>query len=112
MNTICINCPMGCPLEIKEENGQIKVYGNTCKRGETYGIEEYTHPRRAVTTLVRMKDGNVASCKTSGTVPKERIFDVVKFIGSLVIDSDKNIGDVIANNVLDLGVDVVLTGRK
>lgn len=44
MKTICIMCPMGCPLEIENNNGQIKVSGNTCKRGEIYGAQEFTAP--------------------------------------------------------------------
>lgn len=112
MNTICIMCPMGCPLNIEEVNGEVKVSGNTCKRGAIYGKEEYTHPRRAVTTLVKMKNGEVASVKTSGTVPKERIFDVVKYVGELVVDDNVEIGDVVATDVFGLNVDIVITGRK
>ncbi len=112
MNTICIMCPMGCPLTIEEIGGEVKVFGNTCKRGEIYGKEEYTHPKRCVTTLVEMKSGDVASCKTSTTVPKERIFDVVNFIGTLRVDDNVKIGDVVASNVLGLGADVIITGRK
>ena len=41
MNTICIMCPMGCSLTIEEIDGQVVVKGNTCKRGEIYGKEEY-----------------------------------------------------------------------
>lgn len=112
MNTICINCPMGCPLEIEEINGEVVVKGNTCKRGELYGKEEYTHPRRNITTLVSLQDGTVASCKTSGSVPKERIFDVVNYIGTLKCPSDVKIGDVVATDILGLGVDVLITGRR
>ncbi len=103
---------MGCPLEIKEVNGNIEVSGNTCKRGAVYGVEEYTHPSRTITTLVKIAGGGVASVKTSSPVPKERIFDVVANIGKIVAKSDVQIGDIIANNILDLGVDVVVTGRS
>lgn len=37
MKTICIMCPMGCPLDINKVDGKIVVTGNTCKRGEIYG---------------------------------------------------------------------------
>ncbi len=110
MNTICIMCPMGCPLKIEEINGEVVVSGNTCKRGQIYGVEEYTHPKRAVTTLVRTVDGGVVSVKTSNTVPKERIFDVVNEIGKLVAPIDVQIGDVLAHDLLELGVDVIVTG--
>ena len=30
-NLICINCPLGCPLTVTMENGEVKsVSGNTC----------------------------------------------------------------------------------
>lgn len=103
---------MGCSLTIEEIDGQVVVKGNTCKRGEIYGKEEYTHPKRSVTTLVQLESGEVASVKTTTTVPKERIFDVVHFIGTLVAPKDCKIGDVIAKDVLGLGADVVITGRK
>lgn len=112
MDTICINCPMGCPLHIEEIGGEIKVEGYTCKRGLEYGKEEYSHPKRSITTLVNMEDGGVASCKTTGTVPKEKIFDVVKEIGKVTVSKNISIGDVIIKDVLHLGVDVVITGRK
>lgn len=103
---------MGCPLTIEEVNGEVVVSGNTCKRGAMYGKEEYTHPKRCVTTLVSMKSGGVASCKTSTTIPKERIFDVVGYIGTLKVDDDVKIGYVVAKDILGLGADVVITGRK
>lgn len=112
MNTICIMCPMGCSLSIEEINGEVVVSGNTCKRGAMYGKEEYTHPKRSITSLVKLASGGVASCKTTCTVPKERIFDVVNFIGTLTVSDDVQIGDVVATNVLDLGANVVITGRK
>ncbi len=112
MNTICIMCPMGCPLTIEKQGDEIIVSGNTCKRGEKYGKDEFQHPKRAITTLVKLQNGGVASVKTSDAVPKERIFDVVKFIGTLVADDGVQIGDIIATDILSLGVDVVVTGRK
>ena len=110
MNTICIMCPMGCPLSIEEKNGEVIVSGNTCPRGRLYDIEEFTHPKRAVTALVRHEGGTVASVKTSNTVPKERIFDVVAEIDKLVAPKDAKIGDVLAKDILGLGVDVIITG--
>ena len=103
---------MGCPLTVANIGGEIKVSGNTCKRGEVYGKDEFQHPKRAVTSLVKLKNGEVASVKTSDTVPKERIFDVVNFIGSLAVDSSVKIGDIVATDVLGLGVNIIITGRK
>lgn len=112
MNTICIKCPMGCPLTVEERDGKIIVNGNTCKRGELYGAEEYREPKRAITSLVRTKSGEVASVKTSCDVPKDRIKDVVEFIGGLTVGDGVRIGDVVATDVLGLGADIVITGRR
>ena len=40
LETICINCPMGCPLTIEEINGEVVVKGYTCLRGKKYGEQE------------------------------------------------------------------------
>ena len=92
MKTICINCPMGCPLEITEEDGKITVRGYTCKRGLDYGVSEYTAPVRTVTTLMRTSDGGVVPVKTSRPVPND-------------------IGCVVEHDILALGADIVVTGR-
>ena len=32
----CIGCPLGCPVTVSMEGGQVlKVEGNTCRRGTT-----------------------------------------------------------------------------
>lgn len=112
MNTICIMCPMGCPLCIDEIEGKVTVTGNSCPAGVKYGISEYTHPRRNVTTLIRLKSGRIASCRTSAAVPKESVAQVVQYIGTLRADDDLGIGDVIEHDVLGLGVDLILTGKN
>ena len=50
----CIGCPMGCPLTVTMEAGEvISVIGNTCKRGDIYARKEVTNPTRIVTSTVR-----------------------------------------------------------
>lgn len=110
MKTICINCPLGCPLEITEHNGQITVKGNTCNRGRDYGISEYTRPVRTVTTLVRSTDGRVFSVKTSAPVPKDRVFDILERMREIVVPADSAIGDTAEENALGLSVDIIVTG--
>ena len=57
-NLICIGCPMGCPLTVSMEQGQvIRVTGNTCKRGDIYARKEVTDPTRIVTTTVKVTGG-------------------------------------------------------
>ena len=59
-NLICINCPLGCPLTVTLENGEVKkVEGNTCPRGEAYAKKELTNPTRIVTSTVKVKGGKL-----------------------------------------------------
>lgn len=110
----CIVCPRGCTLkvELSDEGKVLSVTGNACKRGVIYAEAECTHPMRTVTSTVRCQDGVVVACKTSGTVPKERVFDVMKAINGVSANNDLQIGDVIIENVLGLGVDVVATSNR
>lgn len=111
MNTICIMCPMGCPLTVTEVDGKVKVSGNSCLRGERYGASEFTHPVRVVTTLVKTLDNKVASIKTTAPVPKESIFDVLNYVKNLTVDGGAKIGDIVATNVLNLGADLQITSK-
>ncbi len=110
MKTICIMCPMGCPLEIDDINGNVQVTGNTCKRGQVYGVEEFTHPKRTITTLVKREGGGVVSVKTSGAVDKEKMFVITAEIGKIIAPKNAKIGDIVCSNVFGQGVDVVITG--
>jgi CxxC motif-containing protein len=101
---------MGCSLEIEENNGVLSVSGNNCKRGEIYGKEEYTHPKRTVTSLVRRADGVMVSVKTSDGVPKEQMFEVVNRLKNITAPLDCAVGDVLEKNVLGSGADIIVTG--
>ena len=109
MKLTCIMCPMGCELTVtKAKSGDIKVTGNSCVRGEMYGKEETTAPKRVLTALVKTAKG-VLPVKTTKPVPKEKIFEINSLIGGLKIRSARS-GDVLIKNVLNTGADVVVTG--
>ena len=42
----CIRCPMGCRLTVTKDGDQYTVTGNTCRRGEEYGIQDMSCPMR------------------------------------------------------------------
>ena len=109
MKTICIMCPMGCPLDINKVDDKIVVTGNTCKRGEIYGTQEFTAPKRVVTSLVRLTSGGVVSVKTDGLVLKTLIPEVLSQIGKLRLSAPLKIGDVAKENVAGSGVNLVVT---
>lgn len=108
----CINCPMGCPLVVTMDNGEVlEVTGNTCKRGDIYGRKEVTNPTRIVTTSVGVIGGSSSrvSVKTKEDIPKGKIFDVVKALKDVCIKAPTHIGDVVLKDIAGTGVDIIAT---
>ena len=109
---ICIGCPMGCPLTVELENGEIKtITGYTCKKGETYARKEATNPTRIVTSTVRVEGGraDMVSVKTREDIPKDKIFQCVKALKGVTVKAPIRIGDVVVADVAGTGVDIVAT---
>lgn len=109
---ICVSCPLGCPIEVEIENGEvIAVTGNTCKRGDSYARTEITNPMRSLTTSVKVEGGvhPVVPVKSAGPVPKGRMFDCMAEINKAIIKAPVKIGDVVIENICGLGVDIVAT---
>lgn len=109
---ICIGCPMGCPLSVETEGGEVlSVTGNTCPRGDSYARKEVTNPTRIVTTTVRVTGGrqDMVSVKTKTDIPKGKIFDCVKALKNVQVNAPVQIGDIILENAAGTGVDIVAT---
>lgn len=112
METVCIMCPMGCPLSVVADGDNVTVSGNTCKRGEVYGRQELIAPQRVVTSLIRLAGGGVVSVKTDRPVPKESVFRVLDELKRVEAVLPVSIDDVVIENVLGTGANVVVTCNK
>lgn len=108
---VCIVCPNGCSLQAELQDGQWKVTGNRCKRGETFAVTELTNPRRTIssTAATVFEAVPVVPVRVSGEIPKERIFDVMREINQIVVKTRVKRGDVLIENVLGLGADIIAT---
>ena len=110
---ICIICPLGCEVTVRsDKSGQItEVLGNSCKKGENYVRDESTKPMRVLTSTVAVEGGQFARLpvRTSGFIPKDRIFDCMKEIQKIRVKSPVKLGDKMIENILGLGVDVIAT---
>ena len=104
----CIICPRGCRLSIDEK---MNVTGNFCPRGKEYAISELTNPVRTITSSIRVinREDLLVSVKTSGPIPKEKIFDVMKEINKIGVNAPTHIGDIAKKDILGLGVDIIIT---
>lgn len=108
----CIVCPKGCQLKAEIENSEvINVTGHTCPRGKQYAIDECTHPMRTITSTARTANGDVIPVKTNTTIPKELMFDCMREINRAVAKLPARIGDILIENVLDTGANVVVTAN-
>ena len=102
----CIVYPNGCEIEIDGDS----IKGYTCKRGLEYAKEELFHPHRMVTSTVKIADSEeVCPVKTSLSIPKEEIFNVMKEINKICLKKPISFHQVVIKNVLNLGVDIITT---
>ena len=106
----CIVCPRSCDLVVFEQDGEWKVKGNSCPRGAEYGLNEHTHPKRMITTTVKMahaKDNHrLLPVISSDFVPKEKLKDCLSYLYGLEIEAPVKLHDKIVENILDTGVDM------
>ncbi|MDR1914301.1 MAG: FAD-dependent oxidoreductase [Clostridiales bacterium] len=106
----CIVCPVGCRMSvfINISGNVTEVRHNTCPRGQRYAIEEYTKPRRVLTSTIKYNDTFVP-VKTKGTIPKPLLLPAMRELEQLRLTHPAPVGTVVLSNLLETGVDVVLT---
>lgn len=106
---VCIVCPKGCRLEIDLENGDFRVSGNECVRGERYGVKELTHPTRVLTSTVKLEGSDIDRLPivSKGEIPKDKLFEAMEVIHAVVVRAPIKMGCIIVENLLDTGVDIV-----
>ena len=99
-NLTCIECPIGCSIEVGLEEGKVvSVKGNACPRGKLYAEAEVVCPKRVVTSTVRADNGEMIPVKTDKPVRKSEIFEVMRKINACVCAVPVQIGDVILENI-------------
>lgn len=110
-NMVCINCPVGCMLEVAMDEDTVKVSGNTCMRGEEYAVSEIKNPQRMITTSVFVCKGThpTVSVKTSRAMPKALILSCMSSLKGYKVEAPVRIGDVVAKDILGTGIDIVAT---
>lgn len=107
----CICCPLGCQITVENENGELKIIGNNCPKGEKYVRDEMTNPTRMVTSMVEVKGGDipVVSVKTKEAIPKDKIKDCMAALKGICVDAPVTSGDIIVEDVADTGIPIIAT---
>ena len=106
----CIACPQGCRLEVDADGARVlAVTGQKCKRGDAYARQEVEAPMRLLSTsvLTRGLELKMLPVRTSGPIPKGKLFDAMDAVKLLVVTSPVKAGAVVAQNFLGLGVDLL-----
>lgn len=109
---VCITCPQGCVLTVdKDADGTITITGNKCPRGEQFAINELTDPKRTICSTVAtvFPEAPVLPVRVSTDIPKDKILDVMREIDRVLVTKPLRRGDVIIENVLGTGADVLAT---
>ncbi|MDD3095653.1 MAG: DUF1667 domain-containing protein [Candidatus Neomarinimicrobiota bacterium] len=104
----CTVCPVGCKLTIEKDGDAYRIFGNQCKRGHSYAIEELTHPTRMLTTTVAIRHAlhSRLPVHSSGPLPKELLFPAMKILKECCVNAPVRCGQVIVRGILKTGVDI------
>jgi CxxC motif-containing protein len=108
----CINCPLGCSLAVELDKGNIvRVTGFQCPRGEAYAKKEVLNPRRTITTILPVLDGDLpmVSIKTDGDIPKDKIKECILALKGIVLKAPIQEGQIVLEDVCHTGVNFIAT---
>ncbi|QAV32696.1 CxxC motif-containing protein [Fervidobacterium changbaicum] len=109
---VCIMCPLGCRLTVRQEdNGEIIVSGNRCPRGIEYGKQEIIEPLRILTSSVLVLNGELplVSVKTNKPIPRRLVMKIMDILKNTRVEAPVRVGDVIIKDILNTGADIVAT---
>ena len=112
---ICITCPQGCIIKVSGDpaKGEIaSCEGFKCKRGKTYAENEFIRPLRILTSSVKVEGAAVplVAVRTSAPIPKEMQMEAMEEVKKLTVSGKLTPGDVIVENFMNLGVNLVASG--
>ncbi len=107
----CIICPRGCEMTVEYEDKKVTmVEGNFCARGNSYAVNEISSPVRTLTTTIKCENGTVLAVKTDKAIPKGLLFECMTEINKTKAPENVKAGDVVIENILHTGANVVITG--
>ena len=107
---ICTVCPNGCEIEVNYTTKEDAVLtGYTCKRGIPYAIDECFEPKRTFTSSVKISgsDRRVLPVRTDEPIPKSLLMQAAEALNKIELKVPVACGDVIVENFLDTGVNLV-----
>jgi CxxC motif-containing protein len=100
-------------VELDEYNQIVSIADNKCPRGKTYAEQEVVNPVRVLTTTVRIESNDsehpLLPVQTRDAIPKGILKDAMKELADVVVKSPVKYKDIIVQDILGTGVDVIAT---
>ena len=106
----CPRCSNGCMISYLEEAGRIiTIKGATCPKGEKFIYETVAPPDSLVDADVYVKNGMVSMAKVRSAkpVPGPMVEQFEKALKKAEIEAPIEFGQVVIENYMDSGIDIV-----
>ena len=106
---ICIVCPSSCRLTVSDDDGEILVTGNTCKRGLEHGASEFSNPMRMLTSTIAIEGGSLPRLPviSTGELPKAGLSEALQIIYSKRIKAPVKCGDILIENICGTEINII-----
>lgn len=108
----CIECPRSCSLTLDIENCRLmRLSGHQCPKGELYARSEIENPARILTgtVLAQGLSLKMVPVRTTKPIPKAKILEAAACLRSMKILKAMKMGDVVEENFIEPGVNLVVT---
>jgi CxxC motif-containing protein len=105
----CNICPVGCKLEVVQANANYTIKGNKCSRGLEYAAGFKSDNSRRITGRCLLVKGSMGRLPvvSSGLIPTELIDQVLDIIKDTTVAAPVAKGQIIIENVLDTGINII-----
>ncbi len=105
----CIVCPTGCEIQVKDVNGEITFEGYTCERGLNYAKEEFTAPKRLLTSTMKVENGflSMIPVRSDKTILKAQLKQAVKELSKVKLRAPIKMGEVLIKNILGSNANII-----
>lgn len=106
----CIVCPKSCKgtLSIADDGGMI-TEGFDCKNGKQYAQDEYTAPKRMLTTTVAIENAvfNLLPVVGSGEIRRSQIPECLDYLYQISVQAPVKAGEILVKDICGSGVDIL-----
>jgi CxxC motif-containing protein len=85
--------------------------GNECDRGKEYARNEYFHPKRILTTVVKVSGADVplVPVRSDKPLPKELLLQCMDLLKAITLEAPVSRYDVIIKDILGTGANIRAT---